>query len=251
MAGRFEGRVALISGGARGMGATEARRFVAEGARVVIGDLLDADGQALAKELGDAVHYVHLDVTSESEWQAAVGHTTEAFGRLDILVNNAGILRVGPIEQMPAKDFELVVRVNQIGTFLGIKSVIGAMRAAGGGAIINISSIAGLVGIAGVGAYVASKHAVRGLTKTAALELGRDGIRVNSVHPGGIDTPMTTSDPAAYATYPIPRVGEPDEVANMVLFLASDEAAYCTGGEYLVDGGATAGRLGHVDATSE
>jgi len=249
MAGRIDGKVVLISGGARGMGAAEARLCVEHGARVVIGDLLDGEGQQLAEELGDSAHYVHLDVTNEAQWRAAVDATTQAFGRLDVLVNNAGILRVSPIETMELSDFELVVRVNQIGTFLGIKSVIAPMRAAGGGSIINISSIAGQIGVAGVAGYVASKHAVRGLTKTAALELGADGIRVNSVHPGGIDTPMNAApDPSfgdtdsIYASYPLARIGQPVEVANVVLFLASDESAYCTGGEYLVDGGATAGR---------
>jgi 3alpha(or 20beta)-hydroxysteroid dehydrogenase len=232
------------------MGACEARRFVAEGARVVLGDVLDAEGEALAKELGDAAHYRHLDVTSEADWQAAVEHTTRDFGRLDILINNAGIIRTGAIEHTALEDFEAVIQVNQIGTFLGIKSVIGAMRAAGGGSIINISSVAGLMGVARLPGYVASKHAVRGLTKVAALELGHDGIRVNSVHPGGVDTPMlsgdVTIDPAqrdaVYGANPIPRIGQPEDVANVVLFLASDESAYCTGGEYLVDGGATAGR---------
>ena len=250
MAGRLAGKVALISGGARGMGACEARLFVAEGARVVVGDVLDAEGRAVAKGLGEAGGYVSLDVTSEADWQAAVEHTQEEFGRLDVLVNNAGIVRAGSIEHTSLEDFEAVVRVNQIGCFLGIKSVIAAMRASGGGAIVNISSIAGLIGVAGVAGYVASKHAVRGLTKAAALELGVDGIRVNSVHPGGVDTPMTNQGlleeeqrNAIYAENPIPRVGRPEEVANLVLFLASDESAYCTGGEYLIDGGTTAGRI--------
>ena len=250
MPGRLEGKVALISGGARGMGACEARRFVAEGACVAFGDVRDAEGAALAKELGDAARYLHLDVTSEQDWQSAVEHTTQAFGRLDILVNNAGIILSGLIEHTTLEDFEAIIGVNQSGTFLGIKSVIGAMRASGGGSIVNISSVAGLVGVARLPGYVASKHAVRGLSKVAALELGRDGIRVNSVHPGGVDTPMlagdVTIDPsqrdAVYGSNPIPRIGEPEDVANLVLFLASDESAYCTGGEYLVDGGVSAGR---------
>jgi 3alpha(or 20beta)-hydroxysteroid dehydrogenase len=250
MPGRLDGKVALISGGARGMGASEARLFVGEGARVLIGDVLDAEGEALAKELGDACTYRRLDVTSEADWQAAVSQLKDDWGRLDVLVNNAGILRTGLIEHTSVDDFEGVMRVNLTGTFLGIKSSIAAMRESGGGSIVNISSLAGVSGVAGIPAYVSSKYAIRGLTKAAALELGRQGIRVNSVHPGGVATAMTGSGvigesdvEATYGAFPISRIGQPEEVANMVLFLASDESAYCTGAEYLVDGGAMAGRL--------
>jgi 3alpha(or 20beta)-hydroxysteroid dehydrogenase len=250
VAGRLEGKIALISGGARGMGACEAARFVEEGARVVIGDVLDEEGQRTADAIGEACAYVHLDVTQEEQWQAAIEAATGQFGALNVLVNNAGILRAGPIETTSLEDFEQILRINLSGTFLGVKTAIPALRAAGGGSIVNISSIAGLVGVAGAPGYVASKHGVHGLSRAAALELGRDGIRVNSIHPGGVDTPMTqmagvtqAQKDAAYKQYPLGRVGEPEDIAHMVVFLASDESAYCSGGAYLVDGGALAGRM--------
>jgi 3alpha(or 20beta)-hydroxysteroid dehydrogenase len=245
--GRLAGRVALISGAARGQGAVEARLFAAEGAAVVLGDVLDEPGAAVAAEIGDSAVYVHLDVTREDAWRAAVELARARFGRLDVLVNNAGILRVGSIETLALEDFEAVVRVNQFGCFLGMKAVIPAMREAGGGSIVNISSIAGIRGRPGVVAYVASKWAISGMTKSAALELGHLGIRVNSVHPGAIDTPMISgpafeADREAHlAKLPIPRMGVPADVAALVLLLASDESAYCTGAEFVVDGGATAG----------
>jgi len=245
--GRLAGRVALISGAARGQGAAEARLFVAEGAAVVLGDVLDAPGEAVAAEIGDRAAYVHLDVTREDSWRAAVDVARARYGRLDVLVNNAGILRAGPAETLPLEDFEAVVRVNQVGCFLGMKAVIPAMRDAGGGSIVNISSTAGITGRPGVVAYVASKWAITGMTKSAALELGHLGIRVNSVHPGAIDTPMIAgpafeADRVAYvAKLPIQRLGVPEDVAALVLFLASDESTYCTGAEFVVDGGATAG----------
>ena len=248
--GRLEGKVALISGAARGMGAAEARLFVAEGARVVLGDLRDEDGKALAKELGDAALYVGLDVTDEAAWEGAVALAKDRFGRLDVLVNNAGILHFAPLETTALEDFERVMQVNQVGTFLGMKSAAPALREAGGGSIVNISSVAGLEGVAGVIAYGASKWAVRGMTKTAALELGPSGIRVNSVHPGGVDTPMIATEAvtdetrtAAYGGQPIPRVGRPGEVAELVCWLASDASSYSTGAEFVIDGGATAGSV--------
>jgi 3alpha(or 20beta)-hydroxysteroid dehydrogenase len=249
MAGDLEGKVALISGGARGMGAEEARLFVSEGGRVVIGDVLDEEGEKIAIALGEAALYVHLDVTSESDWQAAVAKAEEHFGQLDVLVNNAGILRFGMLEQTELEEYELVIRINQTGVFLGMKSAAPALRRAGGGSIVNISSLAGMKGIGGALAYTASKFAVRGMTKVAAIELGSAGIRVNSVHPGGIETPMTTpvgvsSDPNEQQyTYPIPRVGRPDEVAQLVLWLASDKSSYSTGSEFIIDGGDSAGHL--------
>jgi 3alpha(or 20beta)-hydroxysteroid dehydrogenase len=249
MAGDLDGKVALISGGARGMGAEEARLFVSQGARVVIGDVLDEEGEATAAALGDAVEYVHLDVTREEDWQAAVAKAEGHFGQLDVLVNNAGILRFGMLEQTELEEYELVIRINQTGVFLGMKTAAPAMRRAGAGSIVNISSMAGMKGIGGAVAYTASKFAVRGMTKTAAIELGSAGIRVNSVHPGGIETPMTTpvgasSDPEEQQySYPIPRIGRPEEVAQLVLWLASDKSSYSTGSEFMVDGGDSAGSM--------
>ncbi len=249
MAGDLEGKVALISGAARGMGAAEARRFVSEGGRVVLGDVLDEEGEKTAASIGDAAIYVHLDVTLESDWQAAVAVAEEHFGKLDVLVNNAGILRFGMLEETDLEEYELVIRINQIGVFLGMKSAAPAMRRAGAGSIVNISSMAGIKGIGGAIAYTASKFAVRGMTKSAAIELGPAGIRVNSVHPGAIETPMTapvgvgSETSEQQYTYPIPRVGRPDEVAELVLWLASDKSSYSTGSEFLIDGGDGAGNL--------
>jgi 3alpha(or 20beta)-hydroxysteroid dehydrogenase len=249
--GRLEGKVALISGGARGQGAAEARLFVAEGARVVIGDVLDDEGAATAAELGDAAAYRHLDVTDEASWQAAVDATDDLFGPIGVLVNNAGVLSWGPIDKIPVEEFERVMRVNVLGVFLGMKTVAASMERAGGGSIVNTSSTSGLTGLPYLGAYTASKWAVRGLTKTAAIDLGSKGIRVNSIHPGGIDTPMiagTATDAPFYRRLPVPRLGTPDEVARAVLFLASDEASYTTGAELAIDGGATCGDLGLLDS---
>ncbi len=246
--GRLDDKVALVSGGARGQGAAEARALVAEGARVAIGDVLDDEGRALADELGDAATFVHLDVTDEQSWIQAVEHTVATHGSLGVLVNNAGIMRIGTIESQSLEDYQAVISVNQLGCLLGMRAAIPAMRANGGGSIINTSSITGFMGLVGMSAYAASKWAVRGMTKCAALELGHDGIRVNSVHPGTIDTAMISSpefdevDKDAYfASQPIPRIGQPEEVAAMVVFLASDDSSYCTGSEFVVDGGVLAG----------
>jgi 3alpha(or 20beta)-hydroxysteroid dehydrogenase len=248
MGERLAGKVALISGAARGIGEADARLFVAEGARVVLGDVLDAEGEAVARELGDDACYVHLDVTQPDSWAAAVQQAESAFGPLDVLVNNAGILRFNTIEDTPLEEYEAIVRVNQVGCFLGMKAALPSLRKAGGGSIVNISSTAGLEGLPGLGSYVSTKFAVRGLTKVAALELGGDGIRVNSVHPGGTATALVTavgSDAPAEADYeppqPIKRIAEPSEIAEMVLFLASDASSFCTGAEFVVDGGLTAG----------
>jgi 3alpha(or 20beta)-hydroxysteroid dehydrogenase len=248
VAGDLEGKVALISGGARGMGAEEARLFVSQGARVLLGDVLDEEGQKTAASIGESVIYQHLDVTSESDWQAAVAKAESAFGSLDVLVNNAGILRYGALETTSQEEYELVIRINQLGPFLGMKAAIPALRRSGGGSIVNISSLAGMQGVAGAVSYTASKFAVRGMTKVAALELAGDGIRVNSVHPGGVDTPMTRplgdsseADSARGYGSPIPRIGQPDDVAQLVLFLASEMSSYCTGSEFVVDGGLLAG----------
>lgn len=244
----LEGKVALVSGAARGQGEAEARLLAERGARVVLGDVLHDQGEKVADDLGDRARYVPLDVTDPDAWAAAVRATTGAFGRLDVLVNNAGILRVGPLDTLALDDYMAVVNVNQVGCMLGMQAVIGAMTEAGGGSIVNTSSTAGLSGMAGTIAYTASKFAVRGMTKCAAIELGPRGIRVNSVHPGGIDTAMTRVegfedvDPdATWRTLPLGRVGQPAEVAELVAFLASDASSYCTGGEFLIDGGFLAG----------
>lgn len=249
MSGRLAGKVALITGAARGQGEAEARLFVAEGARVVLGDVLDDDGRRVADALGSHALYLHHDVSSEESWQLFVATATERFGAPDVLVNNAGILRIGPIAAMPLAEYRRVIEVNQFGCFLGMQAVIPAMAAKGGGAIVNIASTCGLQGTAGLAAYVSSKFAIRGMTKTAAIELGPLKIRVNAICPGGIDTSMgrgddfggTVDTPDFFAGLPIPRIGRPEEVARAAVFLASDEASYCTGSELLVDGGMLAG----------
>jgi len=235
--GRVADKVALISGGARGMGAEHARALVAEGAKVVIGDILDEEGKALADEIGDAARYVHLDVTSAEEWDAAVATAVSEFGKLNVLVNNAGIVALGQIGKFDMAKWQKVIDVNLTGTFLGMQASVEAMKTAGGGSIINVSSIEGMRGAVMVHPYVASKWAVRGLTKSAALELASDQIRVNSIHPGFIRTPMTKHFPDNMLKIPLGRPGQPDEVATFVVFLASDESRYSTGAEFVVDGG--------------
>lgn len=248
MTGRLEGKVAIITGAARGQGAAEARRFVAEGARVLLTDVLDDEGEAVAASLGDPAAYRHLDVTSEAEWIEAVADAEARFGPVTVLVNNAGILDFAQIHKQDVERFRKVLDVNLVGTLIGMKTVAPSMKRAGGGSIINISSNAGIVGLPSAAAYVSSKWAVRGLSKTAAMDLGPIGVRVNSVHPGGIDTPMIAfggTDDAPWAkSLPIPRMGRPEEVASVVTFLASDEASYVTGAEWSVDGGATSGDRG-------
>lgn len=238
--GRLDGKIALISGAARGMGAAEARLFVAEGARVLVADVLDDIGRDLVAELGDRARYCHLDVRSEASWAQAVDAAERAFGQLDVLVNNAGILAWQSIEDMPLEVYRSVIEVNQVGCWLGMKAVLPAFKRRGSGAIVNISSLAGKVGLSQGSAYVASKHAVLGMTKCAAVEFGPYNVRVNAVLPGGVATQMAgrqQGQEARYGKLPIARIGTVDEVAHMVTFLASEEASYCTGGEFAVDGG--------------
>ena len=235
--GRVDGKVALISGGARGMGAAHARMLVAEGGKVVIGDILDAEGKAVADEIGDSVRYVHLDVTQPDQWQAAVDTAVSEFGKLNVLVNNAAIVALGPLKKFDLDEWQKVIDVNLTGTFLGMRAAVQPMIDAGGGSIINVSSIEGLRGAPLVHPYVATKWAVRGLAKSAAIELGRHKIRVNSLHPGFIRTPMTKHFTDDMVTAPLGRPGQSEEVATFVVFLASDESSFATGSEFVVDGG--------------
>ncbi|ABL03638.1 glucose 1-dehydrogenase [Mycobacterium ulcerans] len=235
--GRVDGKVALISGGARGMGASHARLLVQEGAKVVIGDILDEEGKALAEEIGDAARYVHLDVTQPDQWEAAVATAVDEFGKLDVLVNNVGIVALGQLKKFDLGKWQKVIDVNLTGTFLGMRAAVEPMTAAGSGSIINVSSIEGLRGAPAVHPYVASKWAVRGLTKSAALELAPLNIRVNSIHPGFIRTPMTANLPDDMVTIPLGRPAESREVSTFVVFLASDDASYATGSEFVMDGG--------------
>ncbi len=235
--GRVDGKVALISGGARNIGGASARMLVAEGARVVIGDLLDDEGAALAKELGDAARYVHLDVTSDDDWRSAVELTVAEFGRLDVLFNNAGIFNGGQLQRYKSEQWHEMLDVNLTGAFLGMRAAADAMIAAGGGSIINTSSIEGLRGTPWAHGYVASKWGLRGLTKSVAMELAPHGIRVNSLHPGRISTPATDAMPEDMIPIPLGRPGQPDEVASFVVFLASDESSFATGAEFVMDGG--------------
>ncbi len=250
--GRLEGKIALITGGARGQGAAEARRFVAEGAKVVITDILDSEGKELAASLGDAAIYCSHDVRLEESWAEVVASTQSTFGRLDVLINNAGVLHFARMLETSLEDYMRVIETNQVSCFLGMKAVAPVMKASGGGSIINISSTAGMTGTPHLVAYTASKFAVRGMTKVAALELARFGIRVNSIHPGGVATPMigvAADDPQAKdpgeSSVPIPlvRIGTADEMASLALFLASDESSYCTGSEFIADGGLLAGAM--------
>ena len=240
--GRLAGKIVLVSGGARGQGAAEARLFVAEGARVVIGDVLEAEGRRLAEELGEAASFVRQDVTAEADWQRAV-EAAERFGGLHGLVNNAGIYQPRTLMETDAALFEQHMRVNQLGPFLGMKAVVPAMERSGGGAIVNISSVAGLRGSPGAIAYSATKWALRGMTKAAAINLARRKIRVNSVHPGPIDTDMLKvrtpeQNQERIKLVPMARAGTAEEVAQLVLFLLSEESGYITGAEVAIDGGA-------------
>ncbi|AWB86217.1 glucose 1-dehydrogenase [Mycetocola zhujimingii] len=235
----LEGRVAVVTGGARGLGAAYTRALHAAGARVVIADLLHDEGTALATELGDGAVFEHLDVTSEDDWSRVVDSAIAAFGSLDVLVNNAGIANAAPIEHYTTAKWDAVIAVNLTGVFLGCRAVVPAMKRQASGSIINISSVEGLRGSPGLHGYTASKFGVRGLTKSLAVELGPAGIRVNSVHPGLILTDMTTRiDPEALSI-PLGRPALPEDVAGTIVFLASDASAYTTGAEFVVDGGMT------------
>ena len=247
---RLEGKVALISGGARGMGAEEAKLFAQEGAKVVIGDILEAEGkqtEAEVNEIGGDCLFVRLDVTNETDWEAAVGAAVARFGKLDILVNNAGIFRGAKVEDTSTEEWDQVMDINAKGVFLGTKVAIPEMRKAGGGSIVNISSVAGLVGNPFISAYNASKGAVRIFTKSTAIQYAKEGIRANSIHPGVIETPMTqdvVNEPDfkefRLSANPISRLGQPADIAYGVLYLASDEASFVTGSELVIDGGWTA-----------
>ena len=242
MALRFEGRAALVTGGARGIGAAIVRRLHGEGANVAITDVLADEGRALAAELGERTVFIDHDVTDDAAWADAVKAAVAAFGRLDVLVNNAGIHHGGGLVDADLAGVERQIRVNQFGTFLGMRHAFAPMQAAGGGSIVNISSIAGQLGFPNAAAYVGTKWAVRGMTKTAALELAPAQIRVNSVHPGFIETPMLENNPpeanqAGIEATPLKRIGKPEEIAAAVAFLVGPDAGFVTGAELTVDGG--------------
>ena len=247
---RLENKVAFISGGARGMGAVEAKLFAREGSRVVIGDVLEDEGrkiEAQINELGGECLFVRLDVTSEQDWQRAIAETVARFGRLDVLVNNAAIFRTEGIEDTSEELWDRTMAINGKGVFLGTKHAIPEMRKAGGGSIVNISSVAGLVGNSYGAAYTASKGAVRLFTKSTAIQYAKEGIRANSIHPGTIETPMTAAmlaDPAyrqeRMEMTPLGRLGQPEDVAYGALYLASEESSFVTGSELVIDGGRTA-----------
>lgn len=241
---RLEGKVAIITGAAQGMGASHARKFVEEGAKVVLTDLNKEKGEALSAELGENALFVSQNVTSAEDWANVVAEAEKTFGKVDVLVNNAGITMAKSILQTTEEEYRRIVEINQVSVFLGMKTVIPAMQKAGGGSIVNISSMNGLV--AGAIGYTDTKFAVRGMTKAAAIECANYGIRVNSVHPGVIATPMVVQEDTKAAVeafskhIPLKRVAEPEEVSNMVLYLASDESSYSTGSEFVIDGGMTA-----------
>ncbi|MFI9049332.1 SDR family NAD(P)-dependent oxidoreductase [Streptomyces sp. NPDC053427] len=259
---KLAGRVVLITGAARGQGEQEARLFAAEGARVVLGDVLDGPGEALAKELGeDRARYVHLDVSQEADWEAAVAAAKAAFGKIDGLVNNAGILRFNELVNTPLAEFQQVVQVNQVGAFLGMKAVTPELAAAGGGTIVNTASYTALTGMAFLTSYAATKAAIVGMTRVAAMELAGKGIRVNAMCPGAVDTPMTNPDRVAAdggpkaadaagsaaldefygKVVPMGRIGQPEEVARLALFLSCEDSSYITGQPFVIDGGWLAG----------
>ncbi|WP_067242735.1 glucose 1-dehydrogenase [Microbacterium resistens] len=243
----LNGKVVLVTGGASGLGEAFSRGIVAAGGSVVIGDIAEEGGQAVASDLGERAHFVRLDVTSPESWESAIAATEERFGRLDGLVNNAGVSASGtPVADEPLETFQRIIQINLVAVHMGIHFAVPALRRAGGGSIVNISSAAGLFGLALTSGYGAAKWGVRGLTKVAAVELGRERIRVNSIHPGMILTPMTasiglTADEGAFPNNPYRRVGRPEELVGTAVLLLSDASSYTTGAEIAVDGGWTAG----------
>ena len=239
--GRVEGKTAVVTGGASGMGAATVRRLVAEGANVIIADVNTAAAEALASELAPKAVADTLDVRSEQEWARVVLSAEARFGSVDILVNNAGIADPAPLEQWDKARFQRMLDVNLIGVFNGIQAVVPAMKRAGGGSIVNIGSVGALQGVPRMSGYVVAKWGVRGLTKTTALELGAHGIRVNAVHPGQINTPLTRGVTFETKNIALGRVGEPDDIAGIVLFFASEDSRFVTGSEVAGDGGQSAG----------
>lgn len=240
--GRLDGKVAIITGGARGMGAAHAERFLAEGAKLVITDILEEQGEAVARELGGDIKFMKQDVTKAAEWERVVAETESTFGPVSVLVNNAGIAVIKSIDTMTEAQYRRVIDVNQVSVFLGMKYVLSSMRKAASGSIINISSISGLKGNEDSVAYSASKFAVRGMTQSAAVELGKEGIRVNTVLPGIIETPMVRKSRVSKLARAIPlqRTAQADEVSDLIVYLASDESSYVTGAEFVIDGGLSA-----------
>ena len=245
---RLSGKVCIITGAAQGMGEATARLFASEGATVALGDVNVDKGSAVAQDLGGAAFFQKLDVSSDENWKEFSGAVRDRFGTVDVLVNNAGLVHFTPVEMLDPKDFERILGVNTLGPILGTKHVVPIMKEAGKGSIVNISSVDGLRGANGLTCYTASKWALRGITKCHAYELGSSGIRVNSVHPGGVDTPMGNAAGRpkeevnqVFRRLPLGRIGDPKEIANASLFLASDESSYVTGAEIAVDGGWTAG----------
>ncbi|TDP90407.1 3alpha(or 20beta)-hydroxysteroid dehydrogenase [Leucobacter luti] len=240
---RVAGKIALVTGAAQGMGAAHARLLVKEGARVVLADLNDAAGEALAAELGENARYVHLDVTDYPAWEAAIAFTVAEFGGLDVLVNNAGIVNFTPLPEFPLDLWDKTLAVNLTSVFYGMRAAFEPLRNSGKGSVVNISSVAGLVGLPAMPAYNATKFGVRGITKSAALDFGPHNIRVNSIHPGTIRTPMTADLAVDQSHVALERAADPEEVSALVLYLASDDSSFSTGAEFIVDGGQTTGYL--------
>jgi 3alpha(or 20beta)-hydroxysteroid dehydrogenase len=238
---RLSGKVALITGGSRGLGESHARAMIAQGARVVVADILDDDGQALVAELGGASRYFHLDVTSRTEWAKAVAFTLQEFGALNVLINNAGIAHFSPIGEYKPEEWDTMIAINLTGVFNGVDASLQALKAGAPSSIINVSSIAGLRGYSGLVGYNAAKFGVTGFTKSVALDVAQFGIRCNSIHPGVIDTPMTSNVGTRRKHVAMERTGRPEELSSLVVYLASDEASFCTGAEFICDGGESAG----------